>query len=85
MNKHFSEEDLQMANKNVKKCLTSLTIREIQIKTTIRYYIHIKMTKIKYSHNTSNASEDAKKLGYSYTASGNVKWHSYSKKQNGSF
>ena len=70
LNRHFSKEDIQMASKYMKRCSTLLVIREMQVRTAMRYHFTpVRRAMIK-NLQAINAGEGLKKREPSYTVGG---------------
>ena len=72
LHRHFSKEDIQMAKRHMKRYSSSLIIREMQIKTTMRYHLTAVRMGIIENLQTINAGEGMEKREPSCTVGGNV-------------
>ena len=72
LNSQFSKEGIKMANKHMTRCSISLIIREMQIKTTMRYHLTLVRKAIIKKSTDKKTGEDVEKREHSCTVGGSV-------------
>jgi hypothetical protein len=81
LNREFSTEETPGAQNHLKKCSTSLVVREMQIKMTLRF--HVIPGRMAKTQVTADAGKDVEKEEHSSIAGGISSWYGYSRNQSG--